>query len=162
MYALTTLPVSDWSNLGEGVVLVPMIQRMLEEGGKRLGGAEAAICGEWMPLSDGEVWNPADPASGGRNHRSQAGAYTSGTRFVALNRPAAEDEPDFLEKEKLPRLFGAVPVSVTESLAAEAGSDLQSELWAQFVLLALLFLIAEAALLLGEHVPKPAAVPGKT
>ena len=79
-----------------------------------------------------------------------------GARRLALNRPAAEDAPDFVAKEKLPKLLGSVPVTVTESLAAEGGSDLQSELWAMFVLFALLFLLAESALLLGEHVPRPA------
>ncbi len=161
MYALTTLPLREWSNFGEGVVLVPMVQRMLEQGGSRLGGAESATCGEWTPLDEREVWNPASELSGGRNFRTQAGVYSSGSRFVALNRPAAEDAPDFVAKEKLPKLFGSVPVTITESLAAEAGTDLQSELWSLFVVLALLFLLAEAALLLGEHVPKPAAALGK-
>lgn len=156
MYAVTSLPVADWSNLGEGVVLVPMVQRMLEQGGKRLSGAETATCGEWSPPDNGEVWNTVAESGGGRDYRTQAGVYVSGTRRLALNRPAAEDAPDFVAKEKLPKLLGSVPVTVTESLAAEGGSDLQSELWAMFVLFALLFLLAESALLLGEHVPKPA------
>ena len=157
MYAVTTLPSADWSNLGEGMVLVPMIQRMLEQGGQRLGSAEIATCGEWTPLTDGEVWRPSAEAVGGKNYRTQAGVYGCGSRLVALNRPQAEDLPDTMAKERLPKLFGSVPVTITESLAAESGTDLQSELWPLFVLLALLFLIAEAALLLGEHIPRQPA-----
>lgn len=152
VFVFTTLPVESWSDLGEGRVLVPALQRMLFMGAGRLLACANGICGEWQPPGDGGEWLPADGRESG-NPLYEAGVYRSGEQMVALNRPAAEDDPQSLEKEEVKRLFGDVRVDLVEETAGAATGAGGGEVWRMLVVLAFLALVAEACLLLFEKAP---------
>ncbi len=162
LYACSTLPAAEWSTL-EGQVLVPLLQRMMEEGGERRGASVMADCGRWRP-EEAAVDTPAAvtclDAPGGKDPRFDAGVYRVGGRLVALNRPAEEDTPDRMEPTAMEALFGPdLRVSVVDTLGANAERNLQSEIWRGLAFAALLFLLMEGGLLIGEFVRLPARAP---
>jgi hypothetical protein len=147
-FACATLPAPDWSDLDDGRVLVPMIQRMLEQGAARFSPAEVAVCGEWKPAAPEDIWSAVEPA-GRAEPLTQAGVYRCGQRWLALNRPAAEDVFEPLSSAQVRDLLPGVDATVTEDhVSTETGSATPSEVWPLFVLLGVLFLLAEAWLTL--------------
>ncbi len=149
-YVCTTLPEAGWSSLGKSWLLIPMVQRIVAAGGGRLSGQESALCGEWTPTGD-EPWMTVDSETR-KDCRWQAGVYRSGERLVALNRPSREDMPGALSIDEACDLFGELPVQVAAKLERAGTSQLQSEIWRQFIYLALLCMVGESILLLGERV----------
>ena len=152
VYRCATLPQPAWSDLAEGTVLVPMLQRMLREGGRRLGTAVNGVCGEDAGAAAGELWTQLNRNGGTTAGASSvapvvAGVYQVGGRLVALNRPAAEDVREAVDETTVRGLFGSVPVRFFEE-QAEASGNLSSEIWRVFVVAVLLFLIGEALLTL--------------
>ena len=149
-YACATLPAPDWSDLADGRVLVPMVQRMLEQGAVRYAPTEQAICGEWQPASAGDIWTAVEPV-GRADPLTQAGIYRCGRRWLALNRPASADVFEPLGAAQVRDLLPGVDVAVTEEhVSAETGSATPGEIWPLFVLLSLAFLLAEAWLTLQD------------
>jgi len=149
-YVCTSLPGETWSNLGNGIVLVPMLQRMLQTGGHRLQGIDTATCGEWQPADEDDIW-VAVRAGERRDHRWQAGLYRSGERRVALNRPPGEHLPDTLDVERPAELLGDVPVQVLTGPSGPHTGSLQTEIWRSFLYAALLCAVVESWLALGEQ-----------
>ena len=161
IYALSTLAVDGWSGLGDGWILVPLVQRLMEEGGRRLGGGVTAECGAWRPASADERWEPVE-GGGGSDAAVAAGVYRCGARRVALNRPAAEDDPERVDEARVRALFAPVRVDVVADLAGRGSAPaVQSELWPLLLVLSMLFLLAEGVLLVGEHAPRPSAGRGE-
>jgi len=148
VFACTTLPQGDWSNLSEGPVLVPMIQRMIRAGSERLGQVQAAVCGDWKPAFEQDLWTPADTTEP-KDYRWQAGVYQCGARRVALNRPDIEDLPEAVDKDRLRQLFGEVRIHFVEGAMARDSSQVQSEVWYGLVCLALAGMVVESFLLSG-------------
>jgi len=143
IYWCATLPVREWSNLDDGTVLVPMLQRILQEGGRRLSKADnsevGSVVGQASRLS----------VSQGRVS-TDAGVYQIGTKIVAVNRPAAEDEPDMIDEATVRTVFGSVSFRMfTEKGGATAA--LQSEIWRWFMVAMMVFLTGEAALALPKR-----------
>jgi hypothetical protein len=150
-YWLATLPERGWSSLAEGSVLVPVVQRLVRDGGRRLGAVGTGVCGV-EPLGDARR---LDKETG----RGEAGIYQRGAELVALNRPGSEDVPDYAETPVVKNLFGNVPVRVFED--KDSTGKLAGEIWRLFVWLMLLALIGEAMLTLAAPATKtrPAGVP---
>ncbi|MBN1670696.1 MAG: BatA domain-containing protein [Kiritimatiellae bacterium] len=146
VFFCSALPLAAWSSLGDGLVLVPLLQRLVAAGGMRLSGAETGWCGRWAPSSADTFVEPV-PQDEQRDFRLHAGVYRCGDRTVALNRPAEEDVPGELTPEECRALFGAVPVRMFLETAARAGA-LQKELWRPLLILAVCCLVAEGALTL--------------
>lgn len=151
VFVCTSLPHPDWSNLGEGVVLVPMVQRILLEGGSRLSEKGIEECGLWRPSDDGEPWAGVDHDG---NFRWNAGVYALGTQRVALNRPSLEDDPELVPLDAVQDLFGGADLQVFEETLETAREDATSELWPLMLLLAMLCMIVESSLLLSDRVAK--------
>lgn len=152
-YFCASLPQTDWSSLGDGPVLVPMLQRLLLAGGRRLQPAASVVCGELGPSDLARQWVSVD-STRPKDIRTEAGVYRSGDRLLAVNRPAAEDEPDVIAPEEARKLFGGLPVQTLEERRLE-GEALQGEIWRVFVFAMLLFLIAEGILILPARQPAP-------
>ncbi|MBA4387792.1 MAG: hypothetical protein C0404_07415 [Verrucomicrobia bacterium] len=144
----TSLPAADWSNLGDGYVLVPMLQRMLQSGVARLSQSGNATCGEWRSEGHGDTWSPVD-ATSGRNPGFEAGVYQCGDRLVALNRPAVEDSSERAEDEKIRGLFGHIKVDLEGSRNGSADGHTEREIWDVVLVLGMLFLVAESLIMLG-------------
>ncbi|MEW6304221.1 MAG: BatA domain-containing protein [Verrucomicrobiota bacterium] len=152
-----TLPGVEWSTLGEGLVLVPMTQRLLQTGTRRLTQAVLASCGELSAVELAKSWTPVD-ATGQKDIRVNSGIYRSGDRLVAVNRPATEDEAESLESAAAQRLFGVLPFQM---LTEERGRDgrMSGEVWRMFLGAMLLFLLVEAVLILPPAKPATTAAP---
>jgi hypothetical protein len=155
--ALAALPAADWSNLGDGRVLVPLMQRLLAAGGTRLSAGRLEEVGAWTPAEEeAAAWLPAD-GEAERDPRVHAGVWRRGEQWIALNRPAGEDEPDQLEPARAAALFGPeAPVSVAADLGTRAAGGEQGEIWRALIIAALLFLLVESALLAGLFAARPA------
>jgi hypothetical protein len=147
LFVCSTRAGGDWSGLGDGMVLVPMVQRLLRLGDMRLGAVQQASCGEWRPISTDEVWLTVSNGGESRDPVLHAGVYRSGSRLLALNRPFSEDAPDMLSREQVEALFGEARLLVLDGLDAvvNLGRD-GSEIWYLLVCLALVFLFAEGFL----------------
>jgi hypothetical protein len=151
VFVCTSLPLLDWSNLSDGKVMVPMMQRMLALGGERLSQAQNAICGVWRPLNEQEAWTCVD-TSESKDYRWQAGVYQSGAQLVALNVPSSENDQDFLGGDETRKLMPDVKVRVLEEFSSKNKEPTQSELWPLFICLSLLSMMIESGLLLSDRV----------
>ncbi|MBU6302944.1 MAG: BatA domain-containing protein [Verrucomicrobia bacterium] len=138
----------------DGVAFFVLLHRALAKGvsaGARAqqweAGPDALGDGTWERLgSAGEAL--------GAERGLQAGAYRSGERFRALNRPAGEGDPERLDSAELATLLAGFDYRVIEGRAGEGGA-LANEIWRSLVILMGLALLAEAILCL-PPAPDPA------
>lgn len=149
VYFWASLPQSDWSTLAEGTVLVPALQRMLNDGARRLSRAMELYCGDEWLNKVGQASCLSDPDANGQARRPScfAGVYQVEGRLVAVNRPPAEDATETIDEPKLRSLFGNVSLRMFEEKGAGA-TKLHSEIWRGFLAACLLLLIAESFLAL--------------
>lgn len=145
IYALATLPLPAWSTFDDGRVWVPMLWRMRDEGARALSASRISECGLWKPGSPEEIWEPVGN-DGPRDPRTEAGVYRLGDRWIALNRPSSEDEPDVLDGAAIKALLPGVSLSVANEQAGQ--QPLYTEASLSLLLLAALFLLGEAGLAL--------------
>jgi hypothetical protein len=153
VYFCSSLPHSEWSSLGEGPVLVPMLQRLLLAGSRRLQQVSSVACGELGSTDLARSWVSVD-STRQKDIRYESGVYRSGDRLLAVNRPAAEDDPDIMDSDETRNLFGNLPVHTLEERQFDVG-QLQGEIWRVFVFVMLLFLIGEGILILPARPPAP-------
>jgi hypothetical protein len=153
VYFCASLPQADWSSLGEGPVLVPMVQRLLLAGSRRLQQVSSVACGELGSVDLARTWVCIDSTQP-KDIRFDAGVYRSGDRLLAVNRPPAEDEPDVMDADETRKVFGDLPVQTWEKRHLEIG-QLQGEIWRLFVFAMLLFLMGEGILILPSRQPVP-------
>ncbi len=158
VFACSTLPDLEWSSLGEGFVLLPMVQRLLALGGQRLAPPAMGVAGEWQSGDAQEVWSAVETDKR-HDWRWHAGVYQSGARRVALNRPETEDAPEIVERARLPELLRGVKLTVMAGALELKADRLQSEIWPAMVVLTMLFMCAEMALATSKAMlpMKPAA-----
>jgi hypothetical protein len=164
VFACATQPDKEWSSLGDGVVLLPMVQRLVALAGQRFSPPTMAIAGEWSPADPQEIWTPMDPAQR-RDWRSRAGIYHSGNQMIALNRPAIEDLPEIVDRARLPDLLRGVKLTVMAGAMELKAESLQSEIWPAMIMVTMAFLCAEMLLatsraLLPRRPSYPARQPG--
>jgi hypothetical protein len=152
IYFCASSPDREWSTLGEGPVLVPMMQRLLQSGGQRLQQALAMGCGELSVVDQARRWETVD-APKPKDIRTQAGVYRSGERLLAMNRPKVEDDPEVIEGSEAKRLFGPLGVQLLQERRNQT-DNLQGEIWRIFLFTMLLFLVAEGALILPAKAAK--------
>jgi hypothetical protein len=146
IYFCASLPERSWSSLGDGPVLVPMLQRLLQTGSKRLQQVASISVGE-LSASDGQKqWTSVD-ATTNKNIRLQAGVYRSGERLIAVNRSPLEDEPEVLEVNEAKNLFGTMPFQLLQDRLQKTDA-LQGEVWRIFLFSMLAVLVAEGILIL--------------
>ena len=144
-YFVNSLPSREWSDLSDGVVLVPVLQRILADGTGRLSKARQEIAGIWQPDSSDQPWLPVDGQEF-RDPRWHAGVYRSGDRLVALNAPLSEQDDVLLPEKEVRRLFGSLDVTTLND-ESRSREDLQSEIWRLLVYFAMISLVVEGALL---------------
>jgi hypothetical protein len=140
-YQCASLPLRDWSSLGEGTVLVPMVQRLVQEGARRLGHIVDADVGDTRFLRANNL--AASDNKGAVSVKAVAGIYQQDTKLVAANRPAREDEPDRLDETSVRDAMGTIPYRLFEEKGAGSAA-LQTEIWRWFLIAMLLFLTGEA------------------
>ncbi|MBA4149937.1 MAG: BatA domain-containing protein [Verrucomicrobia bacterium] len=151
-YFCASLPDEEWSTLGDGPVLVPMIQRLLQAGSKRLQQVAFIHAGELSLADQQRQWTSLD-SSTQKNARLDAGVYRSGDRLIAVNRPPGEDEPEILDVNEATSLFEGVSFQMLQDKQTQTDA-LQGEVWRFFLFGMLALLIGESFLILPG---KPAA-----
>ena len=144
-----TRPTDDWSSLTEGLVVVPMLERLLVEG-------EAARSGRLIDLTmrdagddragEKERWISEEQGES-KDFNTQAGVYRMGKRLVAVNRPEREDALAPLEASRVSSLFGEVPLSMKQ---VKSGSDPDEKraIWKLFLAMMVIALLVEGLLIL--------------
>ncbi len=145
VFACSTLPDEEWSGLGEGFVLLPMVQRLIAVGGKHLAPPTLAIAGEWKPETTEGSWAPVE-TDRRSDPRWNAGIYRNGAQLIALNRPDSEDVPDLVESAKLPELFKGAKLTVMAGALELKADRLMSEIWPAMVIATMLFMCLEMLL----------------
>jgi len=143
--ACATLPEPEWSSLGDGFVLLPMVQRLLVLGGQRFAPPSMAVAGEWKPADAPETWTAIETDKR-RDWRWHAGVYQSGANRLALNRPEAEDAPELTDRARLPELLRGVKLTVMAGALELKADSLQSEIWPAMIIITMLFMCVEMAL----------------
>ena len=141
VYFCTILPLLAWSEMGDGLMVVPMLQRLLAAGSRRLQRDSVAECGQ---VSAGDLqleWTSAETGLRG-DVQTQAGVYKNGDRWLLVNRPAAEDEFERVDDSAVAGLFGSLPFQLFQ--AQRDDTALQGEIWRLFLFLMLLALLIEA------------------
>ena len=147
VYFCATLPHPDWSTLDDGRVLVPMLQRILQEGAKRFAAGSFLDAGDASLIDNAGGWTSLDSqnSSNPRDIRSQAGVYRNGARLVAVNRPADEDDPDRVTPAEARGLFAPLNTFLFEE-RGEGSQALQGEIWRALLFAMLIFLVGESFL----------------
>ncbi|MFT5494024.1 MAG: hypothetical protein ACI8V5_004425 [Limisphaerales bacterium] len=146
IYFCGSLPTPEWSSLGDGFVLVPILRRALAEGGRRLNRDSILACGELNAVDRTKPWTLVD-SDQSKDILSQAGVYRHGDRLVAVNRPESENEPTVMEADTATGLFGELPVRLWEE-TGQREDRLQGEIWRLILCAMLVFLMIEAVLIL--------------
>ncbi len=139
------LPHPDWSDLHHSTVLVPLLQRLLYQGGKRLAKSRMLDCGAFEP-GPAEDWRPLAGTKG--DPRWNAGVYELGDRRIALNRPRSEDLPKTVTRDKIDDLFGSVPLHLFTQNKGEGKDAMPSEIWRLMLYLMLIVMVLESLLTL--------------
>ena len=148
---LGSLPDYTWSNLGDADVLLPAIQRLITEGSERfdagylstVGARDARLFADETRTRLDDYGKP-DPA----NAAHEAGVYRLGTRLLAVNRPAIEDDPEILTRERLDVLLEGTNHTLLEQAGQAGDRTLSRDVWRAFLIAMLLFLIGELLLCL--------------
>ncbi|OVE82363.1 hypothetical protein BVY04_01160 [bacterium M21] len=146
LYAFAILPRPNWSNLADGITLLPALQRMQQEGLARLSNARSVNCGAFTP-GDQEVWESVDSKIG-KDIQIQAGVYRNGNQLLAVNRPAAEHTLETVPTEDLPNLFSGLSFHLFIDTEADTNQAGPSEAWRTCLLFLLGALVLEAFLTL--------------
>jgi len=171
-YFCGTTPEGAHSSLAQdGVVFYVMVQRALAAGTAALGDTRQLIAGAASPqrrtstssataadpstdeaqpeqqVLPTDTWQQlAGPESTLSNeYLYQAGVYADEDRLLAVNRPAAEDEPSRVQDDRLAELFRDLDFTrVDTELGREAG--LVQEVWRLFVVAMIAAMMFEAGL----------------
>ena len=126
-----------------------LVQRLVEEGSQRFSSAITVTCGESLPKPETGAWSPVNPP-GYVQPESRSGVFRSGQKWMAVQRPPQEDEPERLSRADLEPLFGELPLQMFAE-DREGAATLQSELWRAFLVAMLLLLLGEAVIILPER-----------
>ena len=147
--------VDRWSSLSDGPVLVPMVQRMLRLGSRRLTQSSSIMAGELSAADAARSWTTVDSTTP-KDPRIRAGIYKSGDRLLAVNRPPAEDVLEFVPAEDARNLITSVPVKLFQEKQTVSDA-LQGEFWRVFLFCMLAALLIEGFLILPEREEKETA-----
>jgi len=146
-----TLPDYRWSNLGDGDLLLPAIQRGILAGADRFDSGHLATVGTKQAAAlPGETrtrvddYGAPDPA----NAIHEAGVWKIDSRLVAANRPPTEDRVEQLERETLDQVLSGTNYSLFQEARSQEVDKLFREAWRAFLLAMLFFLFGEALLCL--------------
>ncbi len=143
VYAFSTLPVKSWSELDNGYVLVPALQRLIEETASSNSFAQSWTCGG-RETKDAELFE----AIGGETDRVpslHAGIYKIDGRLTAVNRPQEENERRFHQNDEIMGKLPGISPRIMEDESSPDSTD-RSEIWSFFLLLCLVLLLGEAFL----------------
>jgi len=136
IYYCTTLPLSSWSNLGNGIVIVPMLRRLVEEGSERLSDIALNYCGLQNKNSDKKSYKLLTTNLKGKteiNPVYNTGIFTKDSKIIVINRPSEEDIIKEISDQELKTLFSENKICMFRE---ENGSNskMQAGIWRFFLI----------------------------
>ena len=149
LYYCSTSISSDWSNLDQGTVILPMLHRMMKKANERFSSIKIDFLGSSLT---GRKLQPILIEKNKGNFLIDSGVYTDDKYTYCLNRPPLEDDFSVLDEDAINNLFSSLNVLSffkEQENNKEQDSSEVSSLWTLFVSLILVFMILEALLTLG-------------
>ena len=143
IYAFSTLPLDSWSSMSDGYVLVPALQRLIEESSSSNSFIQSWFCGE-KESKESILFEPIGDAKDNVPYL-HAGIYRVNGRLTAINRPKSENDTLFLTVEQILEKLPSISPRLLED-ESSSGSNDRSEAWSFFLTLCLILLLGEALL----------------
>ena len=143
VYAFSTLPLDSWSSMSDGYVLVPALQRLIEESSSSNSFIQSWFCGE-KESKESILFEPIGDAKDNVPYL-HAGIYRVNGRLTAINRPKSENDTLFLTVEQILEKLPSISPRLLEDESSSASND-RSEAWSFFLTLCLILLLGEALL----------------
>ncbi|MBN1863596.1 MAG: BatA domain-containing protein, partial [Victivallales bacterium] len=148
LYFCSTLPLQEWSNLGEGIVLVPMLERIFLEGARRFSMISFLDCAPMALPADMEAsaipWqSAADEKTRLSESRLVSGVFRTDIGIAVVNRPAIEDILGYLNQAAVRNLLQPQDIHFFHDPAG-AGAPALSEIWRVLMMAMLVILLAES------------------
>ena len=140
VYSFSTLPNRDWSNLGEGFVLVPLLVRIFDESSVNPA-LNFAECGDSSSLE----YKGLVPVTGNTDLQPSvnAGIYKDMGKLLAFNRSSSESLNEILNSEELQKTMTSNHIFFTNASATGLSFD-RAEVWNLFLIFMHLFLLVES------------------
>ncbi len=142
VYFFSTLPLDSWSSMSDGYVLVPALQRLIEESSSN-SFIQSWFCGE-KESKESILFEPIGDAKD-KVPYLHAGIYRVNGRLTAINRPKSENDTLFLTVEQILEKLPNIPPRLLDDESSSALND-RSEAWSFFLTLCLILLLGEALL----------------
>jgi hypothetical protein len=143
VYAFSTLPLDSWSSMSDGYVLVPALQRLIEESSSSNSFIQSWFCGE-KESKESILFEPIGDAKDNVPYL-HAGIYRVNGRLTAINRPKSENDTLFLTVEQILEKLPSISPRLLEDESSSSSND-RSEAWSFFLTLCLILLLGEALL----------------
>ena len=151
LFFCSTLLQPEWSSLGDGIVWVPLCQRLIQAGALRDTQRSMLECGELGVTELRRSWKSV-ASNGDGGVQASAGVYRDGDTLIAVNRPESEGSVEAVAMDEALRGLSPLPVQGLMDSAKPGREGMQGELWRVLVVLMLVALLVEGILVL----------PGKT
>ena len=142
VYTFSTLPNRTWSNLGEGFVLVPVLIRIFDESSED-SALKFSECGDSASLN----YNGLSSITGDPTQKPslKAGIYKDLGKFLAFNRKSTESVDEILNRKELEETMSSTHILWSNASATSLSFE-RAEIWNFFLIVMLLFLLAESLL----------------
>jgi len=145
---LTTLPDNQWSNIQkQGLVLIPILQRLFYAGNKRFSNICEEKCGVYHSNHKLAQLNHHKKKFNTAN--DSAGIYSNQEQLIVINRPISEDITDIIDKTDIKKIFKDLKITTLRNKTKKE-SNLQSELWHKLILAVFIVLIIEGLLTINK------------
>jgi len=143
VYFFSTLPLDSWSSMSDGYVLVPALQRLIEESSSSNSFIQSWFCGE-KESKESILFEPIGDAKD-KVPYLHAGIYRVNGRLTAINRPKSENDTLFLTVEQILEKLPNISPHLLDDETSSSLND-RSEAWSFFLTLCLILLLGEALL----------------
>ena len=143
IYSFSTLPLDDWSGLADGYVLVPALQRLIEESSSSNTFIQSWACGGKETRD--AILTDFESMTGGKDPSLEAGVHRVEGRLTAVNRPREENEAQFLKAGMIGGKLPGITPRIMDGENVSESTD-RTEVWSFFLILCLVLLLGEAFL----------------
>ncbi len=149
LYFCSTLPLQEWSSLGDGIVLVPMLERIFHEGARRFSRISFLDCSpEALPADRGVSAILRQSREHEKTRQTDArlvsGVFQTDIGLAVVNRPAIEDMPGYLNQATVRNLLQPQDIRFSHDPAGSSAAPALSEVWRAFMMAMMAILLAES------------------
>ncbi len=145
IYAMAASIEPSSSDLRQGTVLIPLLRRLQQEGGRRFTRVEWVKCNPdtgAIPLEALAVNRESVPKT------ASAGVWRRGEGYLVCSRPESEDDDATLDTAEVQSLFSGLDFTQMDGGSGTQGASEEAELWRLFFALLLASMVVEGLLTL--------------